>query len=687
MVKNLWQAEDYQKAPALEGLVYRSTLLGKDRSVANAFGGNTSVKLTNLDHMGREVAVLWVKGSGSDLATIREKDFSGLKIAELLPLLDRESMTDEEMVDYLSYCRFAFDRPRQSIETLLHAFLPARHIDHTHPDAVISIASTQSGPQLTRELWGSRAVWVDYERPGFALSKHIALAVQENPEARLVVMGKHGLITWGETCQSCYDATIQTIREAEEFIEHKRSGRKVFGAAVVSTPAPEIREEMLAQVLPSLRGLLSRSASKIVRIDGGEDVMRFVNSENASELSQIGAACPDHLLRTKRVPLFVDWKPEDGVEGLKAKLSAGIDRFADQYRPYFEEYRAASGFEMDPTPRVILIPGLGMVTAAEDFEMAEIVGQLYHRAIQVIENSQALDRFVSLTAEEAYRFEFWPLELYKLSLRPAAREFEGKVVVITGAADGIGRAAAYRFAREGAHVAILDINLAGAEKAASEIRQNQGPGRAFAVQCDVSSEQAVVDAFREIVLTYGGVDVVVSNAGLFRGDSVEDTTLQQWNLVQGIMSTGYFLVSREAFRLWRQQGIGGNLVFVASKNSVRAGKNVVAYSAAKAGELHMARCLAEEGGEAHIRVNTVLPDAVLRGSSLFTDDVKKWRADAYGIAPDKLEDYYINRCILKVPVYPENVADAIYFLASPSSSRTTGGVITVDGGVSEAFMR
>ncbi len=422
-------------------------------------------------------------------------------------------------------------------------------------------------------------------------------------------------------------------------------------------------------------------------MDDSQEVLDFVNDEQAAELSQRGAACPDHIIRTKNVPLFVDWKLEEGVDVLKEKLAAGVQNFGQQYTPYQEDYKRITGLDIDPTPRVVLIPGLGMVTGAEDFKSSEIVGQIYHRAIKVMQGSQALDRFISLTAEEAHSLEFWPLELYKLSLRPAQAEFTGKIVAITGAADGIGKATAIKFAELGAHVVIMDINMAGAENVASEIVAKFGKGRAIPVACNVSDETAVSEAYKSLVWTYGGVDVVVSNAGIFRGDAVENTTLEDWNLVQSVNGTGYFLISREAFRIWHQQGIGGNLVFVGSKNSVRAGKNALAYSAAKAAELHMARCLAEEGGEFGIRVNTVLPDAVLRGSSLFTDDVKKWRADSYGIKPEELEDYYLQRCILKIPVFPENVADSIVFLASSQSSRTTGGAITVDGGVNSAFMR
>ena len=687
MVKDLWQDEGIGLNPGLDGLVYRSNLLGRDRSIANAYGGNTSVKTIELDHAGREVGVLWVKGSGSDLAGIKENDFAGLILADMLPLYNRQAMTDEEMVEYLSHCVFALNRPRQSIESLLHAFLPARHIDHTHPDAVISIACTPSGRELTHELWGNQAIWVDYEQPGFSLSKHIAQALQNNPEARLIVMGRHGLVTWGDTSQTCYTSTIQAIQEAEAFIEKKRAGRNMFAPAAVSSPDPEERKKIWLEIMPILRGALSKTVSKILCVDDSQEVLDFVNYEQAAELSQRGAACPDHILRTRNVPLFVDWKPKEGAEVLKQKLADGVQSFTGKYLPYQKEYKDITGLDIDPAPRVILIPGLGMVTGAEDAKSARMVGQIYQRAIIVMKGSQALDRFISLTAEEAHSLEFWPLELYKLSLRPVPAEFTGKVVAVTGAADGIGKATAIKFAELGAHVAIMDINLAGAEQVAGEIVKKYGQGKAIPVHCNVSDESAVSDAFQKIVWAYGGVDIVVSNAGIFRGDAVENTSLKDWNLVLSVNETGYFLVSREAFRLWKQQATGGNLVFVGSKNSVRAGKNALAYSAAKAAELHMARCLAEEGGEAGIRVNTVLPDAVLRGSALFTDDVKKWRAESYGIKPEELEDYYLQRCILKIPVFPENVADAILFLASSRSSRTTGGAITVDGGVGTAFMR
>ncbi len=687
MPNNLWSVDDSKKLSVLDGLVYRCNLLGTDRSIVNVYGGNNSVKLVEKDHLGRDVEVIWVKGSGGDLATITEQGFSGLKLADIRPLFEREQMSDEEMIEYLSHCVFALDRPRQSIETLLHAFLPFKHVDHTHPDAIISMACTPNGKELCEELWGEEVVWVDYIRPGFTLSKWITEGVLSNSKAKLVVMGRHGLVTWGETSQECYQNTIRTIQEAEDFIQARKKDKAVFGSIDIPVLSEAEREDVLAEVLPVLRGALSAEMSKIIKTDTSDDVLAFVNGTQAKELSQIGAACPDHLVNTRRVPLFVDWQPQEGAEVLKEKLKTGVETYKSDHQQYFDAYSNPTDQIRDPYPRIILIPGLGMITAGKNATQADVSRQLYRRAIKVIEGSQVLNGFVSLTPEEAFAIEYWPLELYKLSLQPGPAEFDGKVTLITGAADGIGRATALRLANEGAHVVILDLNLEGAQKVADEIIQANGFERAMALKCDVGDEDAVAEAFRKTVLFYGGIDIVVNNAGIFRSYPIEETALKDWDLVQKIMGTGYFLISREAFRIWREQNLGGNLVYVGSKNSIRAGKNVIAYSAAKAAELHMARCLAEEGGGAGIRVNTVLPDAVLRGSGIFTDEVRKGRAAAYGIDPDELEEYYLQRCILKIPVFPEHVAESIAFLASSRSSRTTGGVITVDGGVNTAYVR
>lgn len=687
MPQNLWNETEAHNLPALDGLVYRSNLLGRDRAVVNIYGGNTSVKLNEKDHLGRDVKVLWVKGSGSDVATIKESGFAGLRLLEILPLMQRDAMSDEEMVEYLSHCTHALGRPRQSIETLLHAFTPADHVDHTHPDAVISLACADGGQDLCRQLWGERMVWVDYIRPGFTLSKWIGEGIRANPKADLVVMGKHGLVTWGDECRACYDQSIRVIQEAEDFIASRRNGRKIFAGNDVPAQAAADRDSILAQILPHLRGLLSQNQPAILSVDVSQPVLDFVGSAAAVDLSQIGAACPDHLVHTKRQPLFVDWTPTQGVNALKEKLTSGIQDFVARYEGYFTQCSSAGDTMRDPNPRVILIPGVGMINAGADAQNAEVSRQLYLRAISVIEGSQTLSSFVSLTAQEAFDVEYWPLELYKLSLKPPSREMEGKVAVVTGGASGIGRAIARRLAADGAHVAIFDINLEGAQTVADELCQKHGFRRATAFHCNVTGEEAVADAFSQVVLTYGGVDVVVNNAGIAYSAPITETTLKDWERTMSILNTGYFLISRTAFEVWQTQGTGGSLIFIASKNSVFAGKNAAAYSAAKAAELHMARCLAEEGGALGIRVNSVLPDAVLQGSGIWEGGWREARAASYGIKPEELDDYYRKRTTLRVNVYPEDIAEAVSFLAGPRAAKTTGGAITVDGGVAGAYLR
>jgi rhamnulose-1-phosphate aldolase/alcohol dehydrogenase len=684
---DLWDAGEARQLPDLDGLVYRSNLLGRDRSIANIYGCNTALKRVERDHLGRETEVLWVKGSGSDLATVTEKGFAGLKLAEILPLLERQSMSDEEMLDYLARCNFAPGRPRQSIETLLHAFFPAVHTDHTHPDAIISLSCAPDGRRLCESIWGNRMVWVDYTRPGFQLSKWIGEGVRANPRAELVVMAKHGLLTWADTSQASYEKTIAVLQTAEEFIESRRGGRKVFaGADVPALAAPE-RRQLLVQVLPHLRHALSEYNPVVLQYDDSPTVMGFVGSSSAASLSQKGAACPDHLVHTKRQPLFVNWRPTDGSDALQQKIAAGVEEYVRQYKQYFEANSQPGDKMFDPSPRVVLIPGLGMITAGSDAQLADVSAQLYHRAIRVIDGSKALGGFESLSAKEVFEVEYWPLEIYKLQLKPAPRELAGKVVVVTGGASGIGRATARRLAEDGAHVVIFDINLEGAEKVAQELNRKHGYRRGMAVHCNVTSEEAVTQAFEEVILAYGGVDIVVSNAGIAISAPIEETSLAQWDRTFDILAKGYFLVSRAAFKVWKAQQRGGSLIYVASKNSLVAGKNNAAYSAAKAAELHMARCLAEEGGGFGIRVNAVLPDGVIEGSSIWDDGWRAARAAGYGIPPAELEEFYRKRTTLKVNVVPENIAEAISFLVGPRASRTTGGVITVDGGVSAAYVR
>jgi len=690
MPTDRWDSAVADTKQGVEELVYRSNLLGSDRTVCNWGGGNTSFKTTETDFRGRQVPVMWVKGSGSDLANATAKNFTALYLKDVLPLFERESMTDEEMVEYLTHCMLDQKHPRMSIETLLHAFLPYAHVDHAHPDAIISIACADNGKEIAKEIWGDRFVWVPYIRPGFTLSKMIAQGVQQNPQAELVVMEKHGLVTWGENSADTYKQTIKIIGEAEAYIKKnvEKLGDKLFGGAKYASLPADQRRELAAAVLPEVRGAVSREARAILGFDDADDILQFVNSFDAPKLGEIGAACPDHLVHTKRTPLYIDWDPATGdTTSLIAALKTGIAAYEEEYTAYFQDNKTAGDVMFAAAPRVILVPGLGMINTGKNKAMADVSGALYHRAIAVMTGSTALGNFVSLSAAESFAVEYWPLELYKLSMAPPESDFSRQIAFITGGGGGIGSATARRLVKQGAHVVLADINLETAQAAADEINKSASAGRAIAVKVDVTSEEAVAESFKGAILAYGGVDILVNNAGLATSSPFGETSLKEWNLNFNVLSTGYFLVSRDAFNIQKRQGLGGSQVFVASKNSVYAGKNAAAYSSAKAAELHLARCIAAEGGEYGIRANTVLPDAILQGSAIWNSGWRNERAAAYGIEPDQLEAYYRKRTILNVNVLPDDVANAIAFLSSSASAKTTGCLVTVDGGVPAAFSR
>jgi rhamnulose-1-phosphate aldolase/alcohol dehydrogenase len=689
--ENLWDAGKAEGLSSLEALAYRSNLLGTDRAVANYGGGNTSTKAKERDHAGREIDVLWVKGSGSDLATIKADQFTGLKLDEVLPLEEQDEMSDEEMVSYLAACQLRPDMPRGSIETLLHAFIPYAHVDHTHPDAINMICCARGGEELARECFGEEAVWIPYIRPGFTLSKQVGEAVKNNPSAKLILLAKHGLITWGETHEESYSRTIEAINRAAEFVASRAA--EPFGGRSVEPLSPVQRESLLVEVLPALRGMLSsgseEASHKILRVDyTSDDVLKFVCGRDSKELSQVGAACPDHLVRTKVRPLWVDFDSEkEGADELKATLREATRRYREEYEAYYVRNRERNpqgdAPMFDPNPRVVLIPGVGLVGAAHNAKEAGLSRDFAYRAINVMRGAHALGGYTSLTEEESYAVEYWPLELYKLAQAPPPRELAGRVAFVTGGAGGIGSAVARSLASEGACVVACDLDEEGAREVAESLPQ---PG--IAARADVTDEGEVIRAYRQAILEYGGVDVVVSNAGLASSAPIEETSVEMWDKNHAVLAKGYFLVSREAFKIMKEQGVGGSLVFVASKNAMAAGKNASAYSSAKAAELHLARCLAEEGGPERIRVNTVNPDAVLSGSRIWGSSWREERAAAYGIKPEELEEHYRQRNVLKVNVLPENIADAVLHFASEArSSRSTGNVLNVDGGVKDSYPR
>jgi len=670
-VEDLWPSEG---APddALGQLVLASHLLGANRAVSNFGGGNTSAKGTTIDHTGREINAMWVKGSGSDLATMGPEHFTGLKLDEILPLLDREEMSDEDMVAYLAQSQLDPKMPRASIETLLHAFVPAPHVHHTHPDGINVLAGTADGERLIAECFGDEAAWIPYIRPGFTLSKQVGLAVRDNPNLKLVVLAKHGLIVWGETAEEAYRKTIEVINQAVAFVNEKTGDVSRFGGRKVE-PAGSLQE-----LLPAIRGAVSSERAKVLTVDTSERVMEFVCSEQAERLVKVGAPCPDHLVHTKRLPLWISRE-----NATPEKIAELAEQYRADYRAYFESFAGEGDVAGDPDPRVVLVEGMGLVSTGTTTKLSKVSRDLYHRAIEVIAGAEALGEFVSLDAAESFAIEYWPLELYKLAQAPKPGELQGKVALVTGGAGGIGRAIIDTLASAGACVVSFDLDAEGAADAVAAYGD-----RGVAVAGDVTSEDAVAEAFRAAVEAFGGVDIVVSNAGIASSSSIEETSLAEWNRNHAILTTGYFLVSREAFKVLKAQDTGGSVVFIASKNSLVAGKNAAAYSSAKAAELHLARCLAEEGGAHGIRVNTVNPDAVLQGSKIWGSSWREERAAAYNLDPEQLDEHYRQRNTLKVSIYPGDIAEAvIHFASERRSGKSTGNILNVDGGVPAAYSR
>ncbi|TPM07037.1 bifunctional rhamnulose-1-phosphate aldolase/short-chain dehydrogenase [Mesorhizobium sp. B2-3-11] len=689
---NLWDDAKAQGMSEPELLVYRSNTLGSDKRVTNYGGGNTSSKIWQKDPLtGENVEVLWVKGSGGDSASIKLDGFATLYMDKLRALkgLYRGVEHEDEMVGYLPHCTFNLNPRAASIDTPLHAYVRKPFVDHMHPDAIIAIAAAKDSRALTKEIFGDVIGWLPWKRPGFELGLWLEKFCLEHPTAKGVILESHGLFTWGDTPKECYETTISVINQAIEWFERRSEGMAIFGGEVVKSLDAADRRAIAAKLMPRIRGLISEKSHKLGHFDDSAAVLEFVNSKNLRPLAALGTSCPDHFLRTKIRPLVIEFDPaKPDIDAVIARLADDIAEYRVGYQAYYDSCKHADSPAIrDPNAVVYLMPGVGMFTFAGDKATARISGEFYVNAINVMRGASTVSSYVGLPAQEAFDIEYWLLEDLKLQRMPTPKSLAGQIALVTGGAGGIGRATANRLLREGACVVLADIDEAALASANEELAKVFGMDFVRPVLINVTSEDQVVAGFAETAVEFGGIDILVSNAGLASSAPIEETTLALWNKNMDILSTGYFLVSREAFRLFRVQKIGGNVVFVASKNGLAASPNAAAYCTAKAAEIHLARCLAMEGAEAQVRVNVVNPDAVLRGSKIWTGEWKEQRAAAYKMSTDDLEEHYRSRSMLKRSVFPEDIAEAIYFLASDMSAKSTGNIINVDAGNAQSFTR
>ncbi len=689
LLASRWDEKHAATLSPPELLLYRSNLLGSDLRITNFGGGNTSAKLAERDPLsGADVTVLWVKGSGGDLGSMKLDGFATLYQDKLegLKKLYRGPDHEDEMVGYLPYCTFNLNPRAASIDTPLHGFLPYKHVDHMHPDAVIAIAASKNSRALTKEIYGDSIGWIPWRRPGFELGLELEKFARENPKAIGAVLGSHGLFTWADDPRACYETTIATINKAIEWLAAKTASVAIFGGNAVAPADPALRRSVAARLMLAIRGDIGKEEKKIGHFDDSPAVLEFVNAKRMRELAALGTSCPDHFLRTKIRPLVVDYSGD--LDVTLAGLPKALADYRGGYAAYYERCKHPDSPAMrDPNAVVYLVPSVGMITFARDKATARIAGEFYRNAINVMRGASSVDTYVGLGEQEAFNIEYWLLEEAKLQRMPKPKSLAGRIAFITGGASGIGRATAARLLGEGAVVVIADIDkeMLGTTQAA--FAKTYGKDNIRGALMDVTDEAGVIAAFADAVAEYGGLDIVVSNAGISSASPIEDTTLAVWNRNMDILAKGYFLVSREGFRVMKKQGLGGAMVFVASKNGLAASVNAAAYSTAKAAEIHLARGLALEGAPLAIRVNVVNPDAVLRGSKIWTGEWRDQRAAAYNMKPDDLEEHYRQRSLLKRNVLPEDVAEAIYFLASDMSAKSTGNIINVDAGNAQSFTR
>ncbi|MES9555140.1 MULTISPECIES: bifunctional aldolase/short-chain dehydrogenase [unclassified Streptomyces] len=670
-------------------LLARAHRIGSDARNTNYAGGNTSVKATGTDPVtGGDTELLWVKGSGGDLGTLTEAGLAVLRLdrvralKDVYPGVERE----DEMVPAFDHCLHGKGGAAPSIDTAMHALVDAAHVDHLHPDSGIALACAADGEKLTAECFGDKVAWVGWRRPGFQLGLDIAAVKEANPRAVGVILGGHGITAWGETSEECEHNALWMIRTTEAFLQ-ERGRAEPFGPVWAGRePLPEERRrERAAALAPLIRGLASTDRPQVGHFTDTEPVLDFLARAGHPRLASLGTSCPDHFLRTKVRPLVLDLPADAPLGEAVARLGELHGEYREAYRAYYERHAGPDSPAMrGADPAIVLVPGVGMFSFGKDKQTARVAGEFYLNAIQVMRGAEAVSTYAPIEESEKFRIEYWELEEAKLRRMPRPKPLATRVALVTGAGSGIGRAVAQRLAAEGACVVVADID---AETAASVARELGGSDKAVAVTVDVTSEEQIVGAFRAAVLAFGGVDLVVNNAGISISKPLLETTARDWDLQHDIMARGSFLVSREAARVMSAQNLGGDIVYITSKNAVFAGPNNIAYSATKADQAHQVRLLAAELGEHGIRVNGVNPDGVVRGSGIFAGGWGAQRAATYGIEEEKLGEFYAQRTLLKREVLPEHVANAVFALTGGDLTHTTGLHVPVDAGVAAAFLR
>jgi rhamnulose-1-phosphate aldolase/alcohol dehydrogenase len=670
--------------------LYRSNILGADLRITNYGGGNTSCKTIEKDPLtNEEVEVMWVKGSGGDIGTLTRKGIAGLYTERLRNLKNvYGGLADEDrMVGLFDHCIFDLESKAPSIDTPLHGLLPFKHIDHLHPDALIAVAAAKDSEAITKEIWGDTMGWVPWQRPGFDLGLQLEKCLADNPGIRGIVLGSHGLFTWGDTSYESYINSLEVIEMASEYIAKKIEEKgQVFGGQKVESLPAEERKNKAAQIMPLLRGLASSENRMVGHFTDSDVVLEYINSNDLERLAPLGTSCPDHFLRTKIQPLVLTLDKNEDLSDSKAildKLNPLFEQYRQEYKDYYETCKHPNSPAMrDPNPVIIIYPGVGMFSFSKDKQTTRVANEFYVNAINVMRGAEAISEYTSLPRQEAFDIEYWLLEEAKLQRMPKEKPLSRKIAIVTGAGGGIGQAIADKMVQEGAVVVFTDLNQDAVESVTAKYSKDQ----AVAVTCDVTSEEAIANAFKEAVLAFGGVDIIVHSAGLAISKSLEDTTTKDWELLENVLVKGQFLMAKSGTEIMKKQNLGGDIVNIASKNGLVAGPNNVAYGTAKAAQQHMTRLLAAELAADKIRVNVVNPDGVIVGSKIWEGSWAEGRAKANGISVEELPAFYAKRNLLNEIILPEDIANGV-FACVAILDKTTGNIINVDGGMANAFPR